>query len=461
VFARHLLALVLVPLSLSAQAMPTPAAAKRVVDSLARDFIARNQAPSVAIAVLRGNDTISIAAFGMANLELEVPATPQTVYRIGSVTKQFTSAMVMQLIEQNKVNLEDSIGAHLSGLPAPWRPVTIHQLLNHTSGIPSYTGLGEVWRRRWAEEMTPDTIIAMVRDKPMDFPRGTQWAYNNTGYILLGMLIEKVTGKTWGEELVSRFAGPLELKDTRNCPTTPLIPRRASGYEEENGVWGNTPFLAMTQPYSAGAMCSTVGDLARWNRALHTGKVVSTASYDLMITPTGAANVRPLYGFGLMRDTIAGRDLIVHGGGIHGFVTANSWLPSAGLSVSVLTNGGANSPQDLMKQLIRASIGAPLEGPPAVPMASPLTPELRDLYQGVYALALPIGIRDFTVAAAGDQLTGQLVGQAPNAMIYLGNHTFGADFDKALRIVFTVENGRSIKMTLMQGGQSFDGARKP
>ena len=455
---RRLATLLLFPTVLAAQAMPAPAAAKRVVDSLARDFVERDQAPSVAIAVLRGNDTISIAAFGNANIELDVPAAPQMIYRIGSVTKQFTAAAVMQLVEQGKVKLTDSIAAHLSGLPAAWRPVTILQLLNHTSGIPSYTGLGAAWARRWAEEMTPDTIVAMVAAKPMDFAPGTRWAYNNTGYVLLGMLIEKITGHSWSEDLDSRFTGPLELSDTRNCLTTPVMVRRVSGYEKEGDAWGNAPYLAMTQPYAAGAMCSTVGDLARWNRALHTGKVVSTASYDQMITPVGAAITPRGYGFALARDTVAGRDLITHGGGIHGFATANSWLPSVGLSVTVLTNGAAESPELLMKQIIRAAIGAPLDMPP---MASPLTPELRALYAGVYALRLPGGVRDFTVAVVGEGLTGQLVGQGPSEMLYLGDHTFGADFDPALRIVFTVENNRATKMTLRQGGQSFDGARKP
>lgn len=443
---------------LSAQSMPTPAAARRVIDSLARDFIARDQAPSVAIAVLRGNDTISIAAFGKANLELDVPATPQMVYRIGSVTKQFTSAAVMQLSEQGRVKLADSIGAYLPGLPAAWRGVTIVQLLNHTSGIPTYTGIGEAWRRRWAEDMTPDTILGMVRELPMAFAPGTRWAYNNTGYVLLGMLIEKITGKPWAEEIATRFTGPLELHHTGNCMTEPLIPGRVPGYEQDGGSWGNAPYLSMTQPYAAGAMCSTVGDLARWNRALHRGKVVSTASYEAMITPREASSTGPLkYGFGLARDTIAGRDLITHGGGIHGFATANSWLPSAELSVSVLTNGGANTPTELMEQIIRASVGAPLEQHPTM---APLSAEMRAMYLGVYALVLPGGARDFTVAVSGDGITGQLAGQGPIPLNHFGAHTFGADFDPALRIVFTVENGRATKMMLRQGGGQFEGNRR-
>ncbi|HRP08371.1 MAG TPA: serine hydrolase domain-containing protein, partial [Gemmatimonadales bacterium] len=150
----------LVGASTSAQTLPTPAAAAGVIDSLARAHLARG-VPSVAIALIRGNDTLAFGAWGMANLELEVPATALSVYRIGSVTKQFTAAAVMQLAEQGRLSLDDSIGDHIADLPVAWRPVTVLQLLNHTSGIPSYTGLGETWQRRWGEEMTPDTILAM------------------------------------------------------------------------------------------------------------------------------------------------------------------------------------------------------------------------------------------------------------------------------------------------------------
>jgi len=199
--------------------------------------------------------------------------------------------------------------------------------------------------------------------------------------------------------------------------------------------------------------------MARWNRALHTAKVVSTTSYDRMTTPTGTANVTPpLYGFGLIRDTIAGRDLITHGGGIHGFVTSNSWLPSAALSVTVLTNGVASPPDRLMKQIIRASIGAPLDVPkPAVPLAA----ADRDRYLGVYSLMLPPGPRDFTFAAAAEGMTAQLAGQGAIHLNYLGDHTFAADFDPSLRIVFTVENGRATQVTLHQGGGTVQGARRP
>jgi CubicO group peptidase (beta-lactamase class C family) len=304
-------------------------------------------------------------AWGMADLENSVTATTRSVYRIGSVTKQFTASIVMQLMEQGKLRVDDSIGAHLGGLPAAWRPVTIRQLLNHTSGIPSYTSVGERWRRRWSEEMPPESLLAFTATDTMWFPPGSRWRYDNTGYVLLGMLIEKLTGHSWAADIEERFAKPMGLADTRSCQAEPIIPRRVRGYEPEGNGWVNTPYLAMSQPYAAGAMCSTVADLVRWNRALHTGKVVSAASYALMITPQGAAAGGELaYGFGLGRDTIAGKPVITHGGGIHGFITGNAWVPSAELSVTVLTNSGGAPAGDLLKQLIRAALGVPLDQRP-------------------------------------------------------------------------------------------------
>lgn len=207
----------------------------------------------------------------------------------------------------------------------------------------------------------------------MDFAPGSKWKYDNTGYVILGMLIEKITGHSWAVDIQERFAKPLGLSDTRNCLTTPLIARRAQGYDPSGSGWANSTFLHMSQPYSAGALCSTIGDLVRWNRALHTGKVVSAASYTLMTMPEGAAKAGALaYGFGLGRAMMGERVVITHGGGIPGFITANAWIPSLELSITVLTNSGGAKPDDLMRQLARAAAGmSPVQPANAVPRTTP------------------------------------------------------------------------------------------
>ncbi len=426
-------ALLFAPVALSAQTPPSPATVARLTDSLARAFIAQRGSPSVAIGITRGGTPVVI----------------------GSVTKQFTSAAVMQLVEQNKVRLGDSIATYLSSLPAAWRGVTVKQLLNHTSGIPSYTS-SSAWMGRWGEEMKPDTLLAFTASMPMKFSPGTRWEYNNTGYVLLGMLIEKVAGRTWADDMEARFFKPLGLSDTRNCMTSPVVLRRVHGYEPDGTGWRNSAFLAMTQPYAAGALCSTIGDLSRWNRALHTGNVVSAQSYALMTTAEGAAAARN-YGFGLGRDTVGGQPIVSHNGGINGFITENVWVPNGEVSVSVLTNSGAAPAGRLRRQVMLATLGLPLEYPPKV---AALTAADRARYSGVYLLAFPGGLREFTVAEQGTELTGMMAGQQPNPLLHYGNHTFGASFDPTVRISFTVEQGRATKMILMQGANRTEGARK-
>ena len=333
-----------------AQARPSKAQVQRVVDSLARAFTNDkvNGAPGVSIAVVRGNDTVVMKGYGMADLENDVPATPQTVYRIGSITKQFTSAAVMQLVQDGKVKLDDSIGTYLPTLPVAWRGATVRQFLNHTSGVPSYTDIGARWPKRWGEEMTPDSIIAMTANDTLWFKPGTSWRYDNGGYIVLGMLVEKVTGHPWGTELENRLFKPLGLTSTTNCLTTPLIRHRAQGYQPVKGEWTNSQYLAMSQPYAAGALCSTVGDLAAWDHALGTGKVVTAASYTQMTTPEGAASKGRLrYGFGLSTDTLAGHRVIRHSGGIPGFISGQRVVP------------GRADVGDGAEQLRRGAVGLP------------------------------------------------------------------------------------------------------
>lgn len=440
------------------QSLPRKADVARVVDSLGADFVANRGAPAVSIAVVRGNDTLAFGGWGKADYENDVAATGRTVYRIGSITKQFTSAAVMQLVEQGKVKLDDSIGTYLTTLPAAWRGVKVRQLLNHTSGIPSYTDLGERWARRWGDEMTPDTLIALTGHIALQFAPGTRWEYDNSGYVVLGMLIEKIAGRPWGNDILERFAKPLGLGDTKNCLAGPIIMRRARGYEMgPGGQFVNARYLAMSQPYAAGALCSSVGDLSRWNRALASGQVVSATSYKLMTTPEGAA-VSAKYGFGLGVDTIAGHATISHGGGINGFISSNAWFPDPQTSITVLTNSGSGAADKLLAQVARAAFGVPLlRLPPRVVIST----EDRARYVGVYTMHFGSQTADFTFTDRNGELYGQLQGQGANSMVPLGNHTFGVTFDPAIRITFTVENGKSTKVTLLQNGRASEGTRKP
>ena len=328
------------------------------LDSAAAAWLATGGSPSVSVAVVRGRDTLLVRAYGIANLEWDARATPATVYRLGSVTKQFTAALVMQLVDSGRVRLDDSLGHYLPAMPERWHPVTVRQLLNHTSGIPSYTDTPR-GRRRLPEDLPPDTIVMTTAGDTLDFAPGSRWSYDNTGYLLLGMLLEKVTGKPYATLLEERLFRPVGLRETRYCETDPVVKQRAAGYyRDRDGSFHNAPWLSMSQPFSAGSLCATARDLVRWNQALHSGRVVSAASYRAMTTPEGGALKAPVhYGYGLIVDTItagtARTPIVTHGGAIHGFMAANAWVPSRQLSITVLANNMNCVPDALMRTLAR------------------------------------------------------------------------------------------------------------
>jgi CubicO group peptidase (beta-lactamase class C family) len=451
----------LAPAALAAQSLPPASVVSAQVDSLARDWIAKHGSPGVSIEVTRDGSVLVGGGWGFADLENDVRATERTVYEIGSVTKQFTASAVMQEVEHGRIKLDDSIGTYLSSLPEAWKRVTVRELLNHTSGVPSYTSLGQSWIRRWGEVMPPDTLVALTADKPLDFEPGAKWAYDNSGYVVLGMLVEKVTGRSWADDIRLRFTEPLGLPDTRWCDVRQIIPRRAKGYEPADGGFKNAAFLEMSQPYAAGALCSTVGDLARWDGLLHGGKVVSPTSYAAMTTPEGAAAKGAVhYGFALSRGDLEGHTMIAHNGGINGFLSENAWFPESRTSVTVLTNTGSNNPGPLFRKVAMVALGLPL---PEVPKRVALTAADRARYVGEYDLGLPGGVRQFSVTEKDGALFGQLQvgGQAPFELLPYGNHTFGLAASEEARVVFTVENGRATEVTLRQPGGSFSGKRRP
>ncbi len=325
------------------------------VDSLVAEYQRETWAPGVSVAVIRaGRDTLVYKGYGLANVEHAVPATPETVYRIGSVSKQFTAALVMQLAEQNRLSLDDSIHRHVFGLPLAWRGVRVRHLLNHTGGIP---GFERHWHLQGLKEeaLTPDSFIRLVDDEPLEFAPGTDWKYSNIGYTLLGLAIERVTNAPYAQALETRILQPLGLRETRYCQVAPIIPRRASGYQQRDTGVVNADYTSMTAPYAAGSLCSTVGDLAAWNRALAGGRVVSPASWRRMTTPDSAARAMD-YGYGLVVKEIDGRQVIRHNGGIQGFRSDNAYVPADSLSVTVLTNLAAPGPEALLLDILRAAL---------------------------------------------------------------------------------------------------------
>jgi CubicO group peptidase (beta-lactamase class C family) len=320
-------------------AKPAPldrAALEKKVDELINAHAAINNFSGTILIAQDGKPLVA-KGYGYANREWQVPNTPQTKFRIGSITKQFTSMLIMQLREQGKVKLEDSICVYATPCPDTWGPVTIHHLLTHTSGIPTYTGI-TAWRETNMMPKTIEQIVALVRDLPLQWTPGDKYEYNNSGYFLLGVVIEKASGKKYEQALQEMILTPLGLKDTGYDWSSTIIPRRASGYSGQGTALKNAAALDMQQPYAAGALYSTVEDLLTWDQALYTDKLIPEAAKTTMWTPFKNAYA---YGWNIgepAANLFGGHRRIAHSGGINGFSSMIVRLPEPKVTIIVLAN---------------------------------------------------------------------------------------------------------------------------
>jgi CubicO group peptidase (beta-lactamase class C family) len=428
-----------------------PALAAKV-DALAAEQLAKPGGVGLSIAVAQKGKVLLEKGYGKADAEFDVPANEQTMFRIGSVTKQFTAALVLRLVEQKKLALEDELAKYVPDFPLQGHKVTIQQLLQHTSGIKSYTDVGEAWVKVWPLELSDAELLALVKDAPFDFEPGSAWRYSNTGYYLLGMVLEKVAGKSYAEQLQTELCAPLGLARTRYDSNRELIQNRAQGYELEGEKLVNDHLLGMAQPGAAGGIVSTAGDLVRWQMALTAGKVVQPESFTRMRTPGKLANGKETsYGFGLQLDEWEGRPRVQHGGGIFGFNSMLLWLPGEDLHVAVISNGEELSSKKLADAISFAALG--IERPAA--KDEPIPADLIARLVGDYVFA---GIKlDSKVFESEGKLMVQAKGQSAFRLRWQGGMEFRADFDTDVKLVFA-EDGKSL--VLHQGGRKAEGARK-
>jgi CubicO group peptidase (beta-lactamase class C family) len=431
-----------------------------VADSLARVALAAPGA-GLAIAVVRGGDTLVMKGYGLAEVENELPVTPRTVFRIGSVTKQFTSAAVMQLVEQGKVSLDDDVTKYFPDFPTRGERILVRHLMNHTSGIPSYTDIGPRFGRVSRLDLARDSLLALVRNDSLMFAPGTGFYYNNTGYYMLGMLVEKVTGRPYGEYLAEKLFRPLGLEGTVYCSTRPIVKHRAQGYEIASGRLVNADYIGMELPYAAGSLCSTVGDLVAWTAALHGGKIVSQASFRQMTTPVKLDNgYRMTYGYGLSVDTVGGHRVVSHGGGINGFVSQLTHYPDDSLTVVVLANTAPAPSGAVADNLARAALGLPFRAPPGPRTElAPLSAAERARYVGEYAVRWADGTtRTARVFEENGELRVQLQGQPPIRLLSQGNDVFLPE-RPGPTVRFTVRDGKAATILLDQGARPLMGRR--
>jgi len=368
----------------------------------------------------------------------------------------------MQLVEAGTISLDDDITKYLPNAPTHGRKILVRHLLNHTSGIPSYTDVGPSFGRVARLDLAHDSLVATIAHDSLMFEPGSHFYYNNTGYFLLGMLIEKVTGKPYGAYLNEKLFAPLGLTSTTYCSSRPIIKHRAQGYDAVRGQLLNTDFLSMDLPYAAGSLCSTVGDLARWTAALASGRVVSAASYRQMTTPVQLPSGRSMdYGFGLFRDTLGGHRMIQHGGGINGFISQLAYLPDDTLIVAVLANTSPAPSGELANNIARLVLGMPLSGAPPAPKDLPTTAELRAKLVGTYALTQPDGSsRTIRILEQDGALQLQTEGQPIARLMYQGDVTFASTSLPGARLRFDVRGSQATGFQLDRGGRPLEAVRR-
>ncbi|MEN1728889.1 MAG: serine hydrolase [Pseudomonadota bacterium] len=330
-------------------------------DALLSDLVSAD-GPGASLVVSRGGEVIFNRAYGQANVELGVAMQPEHIFRLASVTKQFAAAGLLALVDDGDVALDDPLSKFLPDYPT--EGVTVHQLLNHTSGVQSYTGIpGYMSSERIRKDLTTEELVAVFAEEPVNFKPGEGFAYNNSGYVLVGAVIEAVTGKDWNVFLRERFFEPHGMDTIDYYADGAVVPMRVSGYEGSFDDVQNASFISMSQPHAAGALSATALDVDRWQQRLHGGDLLSDASYQAMISSDSAASGQlggQSYGYGLILGEWMGQPVYHHGGGINGFVTYALWLPEAELSVVMLSNiAGGLQNQDVTLQLVGLAMDRP------------------------------------------------------------------------------------------------------
>ena len=401
------------------------------------------------VLVSRENEIILDKGYGFANLEWSIPNSPSTKFRLGSITKQFTAASILLLEERGKLSVNDAVKKYIPDAAAAWDKVTIFNLLTHTSGIPSFTNFPD-YPAIEPFAKTPTQLVGLFRDKPLDFPPGEKWSYSNSGYVLLGYLIEKISGESYEKFVQDNIFTPLGMKDSGYDSNSAIIAHRAAGYSPGQNGPVNAGYINMTVPLSAGGLYSTTDDLLRWEQGLFGGKLLSPASLQKMTKPFMSD-----YAFGLMVHTANGRQVIEHGGGIEGFTTMLAYYPEDKLTVVVLSNFNGPASSELAPKLAALARGEKVVLP-AERKEVPVDSKLLDGYLGNYELAPKFIL---TVTREGDKLITQATGQGKVPIFAESDREFFAKLVDAQITFVPGAQGRASELILHQGGRDMHAKR--
>jgi len=377
----------------------------------------KKDGPGLTLLVAQGDKLLYQGARGMASVELGVPLKPEHRMRLGSITKQFAAAALLKLIDEGKAKLDDPLAKFLPDYPNG-SAITLAQLLNHSSGVKSYTGIPGYMHNPIRQQLSTAELVKVFKDLPADFAPGADFRYNNSGYVLVGAVVEAISGKPWHEALDAAL-----LKPQRVAVSYPgeqgLVPGMVQGYSKAGrDALSVAGVLSMTQPHAAGALVGDVQALWRWNQALHGGQLLKPETYQRMVTPEGAA-VKARYGYGIGTDSLRGQPMLQHGGGIHGFSTLLVYQPELKLTVALLANSDSSG---INLDLIARKLGAKAMGKP-YPAIQPVAVDAQALkaFEGIYSAD---GKDSRTLRVQGDALTSTRSGSQPFKLTPLGKDRF-------------------------------------
>lgn len=414
------------------------------VDEYVKTAMVEQKAPGLSIAVVRNGEIVYAKGYGLSNVELNVAATPDTIYQSGSVGKQFTATLAMMLVEEGKLVLDAPISKYIAGTPEAWKGITVRHLLTHTSGISNSIYNSLDFRRDYTE----DELLQRFAKVPLDFQPGEKWNYSNPGYVTLGILIHKVTGRFYGDLLREKIFGPLGMTTARVINEADIVMNRADGYRLENGEVKNQEWVSPTLNTTAdGALYLTVLDMAKWDAALYTEKLLKRSTLDQMWTPVklNDGKTEP-YGFGWQVGEIRGHRIIHHGGAWQGFTSYILRVVDDKLTVVVLTNSASARPGAIANRIARIYLP---ELTPPEPQAVAIDPRMFDAYAGAYEMEPGFLI---TVSREGGQLWAQATGQS-RVELLVGSEAVFLFKDVDSRITFVKDaSGKVAHLILDQGG---------
>lgn len=355
-YLKPLLA-VIVLLILSSHAVSYAQNLEANIDSLLRAKYPSN-APGAVFLIAKNGHVIYKKAFGLANLELNVPMKPDNVFEIGSMTKQFTAISILMLMENGKLDLDDPITKFIPDYPTNGNKITIHHLLTHTSGIKNFTSMREL-NTISKNDLTPSELIDFFKNQPMDFSPGEKFKYNNSGYAILGYIIETISGQSYADFVVENIFKKLEMKTSQYASHSEVIQNRASGYQNKDG-YINSREISFTLPYASGSLMSTVDDMFKWQEAIKNNSLISKETAEKAFTNYILNNGEPInYGYGWHIKTIAGIPDREHGGEIFGFKSMGVYIPGLDIYVVGLNNCDCNSPTKITRDIAELVIDKP------------------------------------------------------------------------------------------------------